>query len=245
MVGDQAAVERDGGDDDVAERAPGAPLRAHGLQAGAERGEPLARGVRAHAGERVRVGAGGDQVAAVLLARGGDDARRGGGADAAPRRLDGAPERLRVGRVGEQREVGERVAHLGALVQAEAAEHAVRDPGRGQRGLRRPGRVAGAGEHEHLAGRRAGGQRVGDQAGHPGGLVALVREAARDHAPAGAARRDQLRVARARALWAMHAAGGGEDLGARAEVARQRDPAVLRVALAEAQDVARLGDRKR
>ena len=96
-----------------------------------------------------------------------------GGADAAPRRLDGAPEGLRVARVGQQREVGERVADLGALVEAERAEHAVRDPGGGQRGLDRAGGERGAGEHEDLAGRRAGGERVGDQPGGPGGLVAV------------------------------------------------------------------------
>ena len=176
----------------------------------------------------------------MVLARGGHDAGGGGGADAAARRLDGAAERLRVGGVGEQREVGERVADLGALVQAEAAEHAVRDPGRGERDLHRLGRVGGAGEHEHLAGRGAGGQRVGDQARHPARLVALVREPARDHAPAGAADRDEL-LRRALRVVRDARGRGVEDLRARAEVASQHDPAVLRVALAEGEDVARLG----
>ena len=53
VVGDEAAVERDGGDDDVAERAAGAPSRARiALEAGAERGERVARWLRAQAGER-------------------------------------------------------------------------------------------------------------------------------------------------------------------------------------------------
>ena len=50
------------------------------------------------------------------LARGVDDAADGGAADAAARGLYGAAEGLRVARVGQQREVGERVADLGALV---------------------------------------------------------------------------------------------------------------------------------
>jgi hypothetical protein len=79
VVGDQAAIDRDGGDDDMGERAPGPPLRAHRLEAVSERGELLTHGVRAHTGEAVGLGAGDDQVAAVVVARGGDDACRGGG----------------------------------------------------------------------------------------------------------------------------------------------------------------------
>ena len=112
----------------------------------------------------------------MVAARGGDDAVDGGRADAAARGLHGAPERLRVGRVGQQRQVGERVTHLGALVQAEAAEHAVRDPGRRQRTLDRAGGVPGAGEQQHVGGRRAGRERVGDGAGDPGRLGAVVAE---------------------------------------------------------------------
>ena len=193
------------------------------------------------AGERVRGGAGGDQVARVVCARGGDDAVDGGRADAAPRGLHGAPERLRVGRVGEQRQVGERVADLGALVQAEAAEHAVRDPGGRQRALHRAGGVPGAGEQQH----------VGRAACRP---RARRRRRRRPRPP----RRDRRRTPAPRrwppgprmaisalavrcGLWATHAGGGLEDLGARAEVAGEHDPPVRRVAVAEAQDVAGLG----
>ena len=50
-----------------------------------------------------------------------------GGADAAPRRVHDAAEGHRVGRVHEQREVGERVLDLGALVEARAADDLVAD----------------------------------------------------------------------------------------------------------------------
>ena len=186
------------GDDDVAERAPGAVLRAHGLQAGAEVGEPR-RGSAAEriAGEVVGVGAGGDQVAVEALAGGGDDVRDRGGADAAARRLDGAPEGLRVARVGQQREVGERVADLGALVEAERAEHAVRDPGGGQRGLDRARwRTPVRASTRISPGGVPAASASAISAGGPGGLVAVEREPARGDPPARAARGHQrLRVA--------------------------------------------------
>ena len=52
----------------------------------------------------------------------------GGGPDAAPGRVHRAPERDRVGGVHQQRQVGERVLDLGALVEARAADHLVADP---------------------------------------------------------------------------------------------------------------------
>ena len=48
-------------------------------------------------------------------------------ADAAPRRVDHAPEGDRVGGIGQQREIGERVLDLGALVELRAADHLVGD----------------------------------------------------------------------------------------------------------------------
>ena len=59
-------------------------------------------------------------------------------ADAAPRRVHDAPERDRVGRVHEQRQVGERVLDLGALVEARAADHLVADPVAHQHVLEHP-----------------------------------------------------------------------------------------------------------
>ena len=71
-----------------------------------------------------------------------------------PRLGDGdrASKRLRVARVLQQRQVRERVADLGALVQPERAEHPVRDPVVGERVLERLGRVPGPGQREDLAG---------------------------------------------------------------------------------------------
>ena len=94
-------------------------------------------------------------------------------------RADRAAERLRVDRVLDQRQVGERVADLGALVQPERAEHAVRDPGVRERPLQRLGRVPGPGEREDLGRRRTAGERVGDLGGDPVRLGVLVRETPR------------------------------------------------------------------
>ena len=52
---------------------------------------------------------------------------------------------------------GERVLDFGPLIQAEAAEHPVRDPGPGQRQLHRLGGVTGSGEDEDLRPRDPGG----------------------------------------------------------------------------------------
>jgi len=121
-------------------------------------------------------------------------------------------EGVRVTGIGEQGEVGERVADLGALVEPERAEHAVRDPGGGQRGLDRAGGQRRPREHEDLAGRRPGRERVGDQPGGPVGLVAVGRESARGDPPTWPAGGDQrLRVPVP--VFADAAFGGGEDLG--------------------------------
>jgi hypothetical protein len=202
-------------------------------------GERVADGLAADAVELVSGGAGGDQVAIVVASCGGEHAVGARRTDTAPGRLHGAAERLRIGRVREQGEVGERVFDLRALVQAEAAEHAVRDPGGGERGLHRRGRIAGAREHEHLAGWRAGRECLGDLAGDPGGLAAVVGERARLDATAGAAHRDQ-RLGGALRVVRDTGGRGADDLGARAEVAREHDLPVRRVAVAEAQDVAGL-----
>ena len=55
----------------------------------------------------------------------GQDAALGLAADPAARRVDDAGEGDRVGRVGEERQVGDRVLHLGALVELGAADHLV------------------------------------------------------------------------------------------------------------------------
>ena len=160
----------------MADRPSGGELGADLLERRAELDHPHARGLGADAVELAGAGAGSDQVTAVMLARPGDELRDGRGADPAPGRADRAAERLRVERVLDQRQVRERVADLGALVQPERAEHAVRDPGVRERALQRLGRVPGPREREDLGRRRAAGERVRDLGGDPVRLGVLVRE---------------------------------------------------------------------
>ena len=172
-MGDQPAAEHHRRHDDVPERASGAQLAPDARESFPEVGEPLSHGVGADALQRAGGLACGDQIAVVRVARQRDHAVGGGRADAALGRADGATERLRVGGVGQQRQVRERVADLGALVQAEAAEHPVRDTVPGERGLHRPGRITGAREHQHLARRDAAGERLRDRCRDTVGLVAV------------------------------------------------------------------------
>ena len=72
------------------------------------------------------------------------------------------------------------------------------------------------------------------------GLGELVGEGPDPHLAAGAAHRDQ-RLGRAPLVMADAAGGSVQDLRARAEVAAQHDLHVAGVALAEAQEVARVG----
>ena len=130
----------------------------------------------------------------------------------------------------------ERVADLRALIQPERAEHAVGDAGPGERGLRRFGRVPVAGEHEHLVGRDAGRERVGDDAGDPLGLLALAGERVRVGAPAGAAHGDQ-RLGHPVAVVSHARDGRVQDLGAAAEVACEHDPLMTGEALGERERV--------
>ena len=140
----------------------------------------------------------------------------------------------------DQGEVGERVADLGALVEAERAEDAVRDAVVRERALQRLGRVPGPGEREDLSRRGAGGERVGDLGAHPVRLGELVREAAHPHAAAGSAHRDQGLAGPA--IVVAHAADRGlEDLRARAEVPPEHDLRMTGVPLAEAEDVPGVG----
>jgi hypothetical protein len=224
----------------VTDRPAGGKLSTDLLEPGAELGQSPASGLGAHAVELTGASAGGDQVAAVLLACPGDEPGEGGGADPAARRADRAAERLGVDGVGEQREVGECVADLGALVQAERAEHAVRDPGVRERPLERLGRVAGPREREDLGRRRAASELVGDLSGDPVRLCVLVLKRSHAYLAAGPAHRDHRLPGPA--LVVAHGPDGGlEDLRARAEVPPEHDLRVAGVALSEAEDVPGVG----
>ena len=158
------------------------------------------------------MGAGGDQVTAVVLARPCNDLGDGGGADPAARGADRASERPCVDRVLDQREVRECVADLGALVQPERAEHAVRDAGVRERPLQRLRRIAGAGQHEDLGRWSTGGERVGDLGADPVRLGVLVRKRPDPHLAPGAAHRDQ-RLRGPPRVVGNAAHSGPEDLG--------------------------------
>ena len=176
----------------------------------------------------------------MVLARPGDELGDGGGADPAAGRADRAAERLRVDRVLDQGQVGECVADLGALVQAERAEHPVRDAHVRERALQWFCRVPGAGDREDLAGWGAAGERVGDLGCDPVRLGVFVRERPDPQSAAGAAHRDQR--LRGSSLVVRHAACGGvEDLGARAEVPPEHDLPFVRVAIGEAEQVSWVG----
>jgi hypothetical protein len=137
----------------------------------------------------------------------------------------------------DQREVRERIADLGALVQPERPEDPVRDPRVRERALQRLGRVPGAREREDLARWHSGSERVGDLGGDPVRLGVLVRERPDSHGAAGAAHRDQ-RLPSPPLVVADTADSGLDDLRARAEVASEHDLGVAGVALCEAEDVA-------
>ena len=84
-MADQPSGQRHGRDHDVADRPSGGELGTDVVESGAELDEARAGGLGAETVELARAGAGGDQVAAVVLARPGDELRDGGGADPAAR----------------------------------------------------------------------------------------------------------------------------------------------------------------
>ena len=177
----------------------------------------------------------------MTLARPRDQLGHARGPDPASWRADRAAERLRVERVLDQGEVGERVADLGALVEPERAEHAVRDAVVRERALQRLGRVPGPGEREDLGRRGAGGERVGDLGGHPVRLGELVREAPHPHPAAGAAHRDQ-RLRRRAARCGSRTGRAASRISARERKFRPSTISrVTGVALAEAEDVPGVG----
>jgi hypothetical protein len=106
-----------------------------------------------------------------------DEAGDGGGAEAAPGGLQGAGERDAVAGVGQQREVGERVADLGVLEEPLPAQHPVRHLGDEQRLLHRPRLVARPEEHRDLVGRRPAVEQRPAPASRRPGLLPRIRVA--------------------------------------------------------------------
>ena len=240
VVGDQPSRQRHHRDHDVTQRTSGVELGSDALKAHPEL-DQAAAGRRAwHPLDCSGAGARRDQVATKALARASNQGVCGCRPNPPPGRLDRPPERLRVARVDEQRQVRQRVPDLRALIQAQRPEHAVRDAAARQGVLKRLGRVAGPGEREHLGRRHAGIKRVGDLPRGPLRLLILVGQAQDPHLSPGPAHRDQR--LRGAALVVAHAADRRfEDLRARAEVSPQHDAGVSRVAFGKAEDVPRIG----
>ena len=101
-------------------------------------------------------------------------------ADPAPRRVDDAAERDRVGGVGEQLQVGDRVLDLGALVELRPADHLVGDLESHQRVLEHPALRVHPVEDRDLVARRALLDQPVDLGGDVAGLGVLVVELADD-----------------------------------------------------------------
>ena len=151
--------------------------------------------------------------------RGGDHALGARGTDAAPRRLHGAPERLRVGRVGQQREVGDRVARPRRA-----------RTGRGCRargaGSRLPRARAGSGRARSRCGRARGSRRAAMPAASASAISPATHAASPRSSPKRcssscppAPRTAESAFAVRCGLWRTHATAALQDLRARAEVA--------------------------
>ena len=104
---------------------------------------------------------------------------------AVARSADGASKRERVVRVGDERDVCQRVEDLDAFPQRVRTDHAIRDPGRCQRVLQRLGVAQRAAQHEDLP--RIGPARncLANPAGQNGGLLMIGGEPRDGHLAAG------------------------------------------------------------
>ena len=109
-----------------------------------------------------------------------EDPRLGLLADPAPRRVDHAGERDRVGRVAEQLQVGDRVLDLGPLVELRPTDHLVRDVEPDQRVLEHPALGVDPVEDRDPVARRPLLDQPVDLRGHVARLGVLVVELA-DH----------------------------------------------------------------
>ena len=98
-------------------------------------------------------------------------------ADAAARDVDDALERQVVGRLRQHAHIGDGVADLGAFVEAQAADDAVRNAERDQPLLEGAGLEAGAHQHSDLRQRMAVAAQRLDAFAHHAGLLVGVPQA--------------------------------------------------------------------
>ena len=103
-------------------------------------------------------------------------------AEAAARHGDRAEERLVVARVGDQPEIGQQVLDLAPLVEADRADQAIRQAGAAECFLECPRLRIGPVEHRHVGVAPFAGRAPPlELAGHPFGLVPLVRRREQRH----------------------------------------------------------------
>ena len=167
------------------------------------------------------------------------DLAQGGVADAAARLVDDALEGEVVGGLMDQAQIGERVAHLLALVEAQAAQHAIGQAQLDEALLELAGLEAGADQDRDLAQGRAAALQGLDLLADLARLLLAVPDAADADLVAHLAVGMQ-RLAEPALVMGDQAGGGGEDMAGGAVVALQPDdPGAGKIAL-EAQDVADL-----
>ncbi len=169
-----------------------------------------------------------------------DDAPQRGLPEAAARRVGDAREADDVEGVGEQREVGDRVLDLGALVELRAADHLVGDLAAHERVLEHARHRVRAVEHRDLGARGALVDEPLDLADDEARLGVLVLELAHVDRLAGAQFAPQA-LGDAAAVVRDHGVGRGEDRLGRAVVLLELDDARVGEVLLEVEDVADVG----
>ncbi len=174
-----------------------------------------------------------------LVARQGVELLQSGAADAAARRVQNALESKIVGRLGDEAQIGERVADLLAFVKARAADHAI---GQGQRDealLEFAGLETGADQDRDLAQRVALALQRLDFVAGPARFLLGVPDTADDDLVAVIGLGPQ-GLAEPAAVVRDHPGGGGENARGRAVVFLEADDRRTREIALEAQNVADL-----
>ena len=167
------------------------------------------------------------------------DLAQGGVADAAARLVDDALEGEIVGGLVDQAQIGERVAHLLAFVEAQAPQHAIGQAQLDEAFLEFAGLEAGADQDRDLAQGRAAALQGLDLLADLARLLLAVPDAADADLVADLAVGMQ-RLAEPALVMGDQPRGGGQDMAGGAVVALEADdPGAGKIAL-EAQDVAHL-----
>ena len=185
-------------------------------------------------------GARGLEHAGLAGARRRAHAAQGAVADAAPRQVDDPLQGQIVVGLADDAEIGDRVADLGPLVEARAADHPVGDAQLDEPLLEGAGLEAGPDQHRRLAELAALPLPGLDLVGDEGGLLLVVPQAGDLDLLALLALGPQ-RLAVPAAVARDHARGRAQDVPGRAVVALEADDRGTREILLEAQDVADLG----